>query len=231
MKVRFMDSILYNTASDAFHDLYWRIVRNGQDFAGTKALFNVGFYINKPHYNAIHDSKVKRNWSQEYAEAEWQWYLSGNRNIAKLGKLYGKVPAIWKRMADGDGNVNSNYGWQWKRNQQLEYVINLLKDNPETRQAAISIYDAKEHYDYTNDTPCTYAVQFTILHGKLDMSVVMRSNDLWYGFCNDQYQFSNLQMYVAYETGCELGTYYHFAHNMHLYNDKLPKQKIRNFHI
>jgi thymidylate synthase len=226
-----MDSILYNTASDAFHDLYWRIVRNGQDFAGTKALFNVGFYINKPHYNAIHDSKVKRNWSQEYAEAEWQWYLSGNRNIAKLGKLYGKVPAIWKRMADGDGNVNSNYGWQWKRNQQLEYVINLLKDNPETRQAAISIYDAKEHYDYTNDTPCTYAVQFTILHGKLDMSVVMRSNDLWYGFCNDQYQFSNLQMYVAYETGCELGTYYHFAHNMHLYNDKLPKQKIRNFHI
>ena len=226
-----MDSILYNTASDAFHDLYWRIVRNGQDFAGTKALFNVGFYINKPHYNAIHDSKVKRNWSQEYAEAEWQWYLSGNRNIAKLGKLYGKVPAIWKRMADDDGNVNSNYGWQWKRNQQLEYVINLLKDNPETRQAAISIYDAKEHYDYTNDTPCTYAVQFTILHGKLDMSVVMRSNDLWYGFCNDQYQFSNLQMYVAYETGCELGTYYHFAHNMHLYNDKLPKQKIRNFHI
>jgi len=63
------------------------------------------------------------------------------------------------------------------------------------------------------------------------MAVMMRSNDLWYGFCNDQYQFSNLQMYVAYETGCELGTYYHFAHNMHLYNDKLPKQKIRNFHI
>ena len=220
----------FKTANEAFHDLYWRIVRDGVDFAGTKALFNAGFYIENPALNDIKDSKVKRNWSVEYAEAEWQWYLSGNRNIAKLGKLYGKVPAIWKRMANDDGNVNSNYGWQWKRNQQLEYVINLLKDNPETRQAAISIYDAKEHYDYTNDTPCTYAVQFTILHGRLDMSVLMRSNDLWYGFCNDQYQFSNLQLLVAQKTGYNVGTYYHFAHNMHLYNDKLPKNKTRNFH-
>ena len=39
-----MDNILFNTANDAFHDLYWRIARNGQDFAGTKALFNLGFY-------------------------------------------------------------------------------------------------------------------------------------------------------------------------------------------
>ena len=30
------------------------------------------------------------------AEAEWQWYLSGDRNIDKLGLLYGKIPAIWK---------------------------------------------------------------------------------------------------------------------------------------
>ena len=221
----------FEFANDAFHDMYWRIVRDGVDFAGTKALFNIGFEIQKPYHNSISDMKVKRKWSQEYAEAEWQWYLSGDRNIAKLGDLYGKVPAIWKRMADKDGNVNSNYGWQWHRNHQLDLVISMLKDNPETRQAAISIYDGKEINDYANDTPCTYAVQFTVLNGKLNMSVVMRSNDLWYGFCNDQYQFSNLQLLVAYETGYEVGTYYHFAHNLHLYNDKLPKYKPRNFHI
>jgi len=211
----------FKTASDAFHDLYWRIVRDGVDFAETKALFNVGFYIENPALNDIKDSKVKRNWSIDYAEAEWQWYLSGDRNIAKLGELYGKVPAIWKRMADKNGNVNSNYGWQWYRNDQLRKVINNLGQNHESRQAAISIYDGKEIDDYANDTPCTYAVQFTILNNKLNMSVVMRSNDLWYGFCNDQYQFSNLQMYVAYETGYDVGTYYHFAHNLHLYNDKI----------
>ena len=59
----------------------------------------------------------------------------------------------------------------------------------------------------------------------------MRSNDIWYGFCNDQYCFSNLQMLVAYETGYDLGTYYHFAHNSTLYNDKLPELKTRNFHL
>ena len=211
----------FKTANDAFHNLYWRIKADGVDFADTKALFNVGFEIQEPRANAILNNTVKRNWSIEYAEAEWQWYLSGDRNIARLGKLYGKVPAIWKRMADAEGNVNSNYGWQWNRNGQLDKVIGQLQNNPDTRQAAISIYDGKEMQDYSYDTPCTYAVQFTILNNKLNMSVVMRSNDLWYGFCNDQYQFSNLQKLVAHETEHDVGTYYHFAHNLHLYNDKL----------
>ena len=220
----------FATANIAFHELYDMIIKDGVDFAGTKALFNVGFEIRLPRSNKILDGKVKRNWSEDYAEAEWQWYLSGDRNIAKLGELYSKVPAIWKRMADVDGNVNSNYGWQWQRNQQLDNIIKLLKTLPETRQAAISIYDAKEYDKYAYDTPCTYAVQFTILHGRLDMSVLMRSNDLWYGFCNDQYQFSNLQMYVAQKLDLPIGIYYHYAHNLHLYNDKLPEDTTRNFH-
>ena len=211
----------FATANTAFHELYDMIIKDGVDFAGTKALFNVGFEIRLPRSNKILDGKVKRNWSEDYAEAEWQWYLSGDRNIAKLGELYGKVPQIWQRMADADGNVNSNYGWQWERTSQLDIVIQMLKDNPETRQAAISIYDGKEISDYAHDTPCTYAVQFTVLNDKLNMSVVMRSNDLWYGFCNDQYQFSNLQIYVADELNLPVGTYYHFAHNLHLYNDKI----------
>jgi len=217
------------SASEAFDYWYWKLYRSGVDFADTKALFNVGFYITNPKNNYIDNNN--RKWSQEYAEAEWQWYLSGDPNIKKLGELYSKVPEIWKRMADDEGYVNSNYGYQWQRSDQLRKVIADLKENPETRQAAISIYDAKEKAAYQHDTPCTYAVQFTILDDKLNMSVVMRSNDIWYGFCNDQYCFSNLQMLVAYETGYELGTYYHFAHNLHLYNDKLPERKIRNFHI
>ena len=226
-----MTNTKFNFASEAFHDLYWRIVRDGVDFAGTKALFNVGFTINKPNNNLIINGKVMREWKPEYAEAEWQWYLSGDRNVAKLGEIYGKVPEIWKRMADYKGNVNSNYGWQWERNGQLDKVIQMLQDNPETRQATISIYDGKEIQDYSHDTPCTYAVQFTLLNNKLNMCVVMRSNDLWYGFCNDKYQFSSLQMLVAHEIGCELGEYYHFAHNLHLYNDKLPVKNKRNFHL
>ena len=210
---------VFRNANEAYEYLFDRIIQDGVDFADTKALFNVGFYITDTLDNKIINRE--RNWKQEYAEAEWQWYLSGNNNIAELGRLYGKTPEIWKRMADDKGNVNSNYGWQWKRNAQLDMVIQTLKHYKDTRQACISIYDGKEITDYAHDTPCTYAVQFTIVHGRLDMCVTMRSNDLWYGFCNDQYCFSMLQGLVAHELNVESGVYYHFAHNMHLYNDKI----------
>ena len=209
----------YYNANHAFNSLRADITDKGIPFANTKALFNVGFYLQNPLDNKI--TNKERNWKEEYAEAEWQWYLSGDRNIKKLGDIYGKIPPIWERMADHKGNVNSNYGWQWLRNDQYEYVIDKLKFENDTRHAAISIYDCKENLDYENDTPCTYAVQFTIINDKLCMSVYMRSNDLWYGFCNDQYCFSMLQKKVAEDVNKQVGWYYHHAHNMHLYNDKL----------
>ena len=209
----------YYNANHAFNSLRADIIDKGMPFANTKALFNVGFYLQNPLDNKI--TNKERNWKEEYAEAEWQWYLSGDRNIEKLGKIYGKIPPIWERMADHNGNVNSNYGWQWLRNDQYEYIIDKLKFENDTRHAAISIYDCKENLDYENDTPCTYAVQFTIINDRLCMSVYMRSNDLWYGFCNDQYCFSMLQKKVAEDVNKDIGWYYHHAHNMHLYNDKL----------
>jgi thymidylate synthase len=211
----------FKNANEAFKYFKWQIPEYGIEFDDTQALFNVGFYLENPMDNLIEDQD--RNWKWEYAEAEWQWYLSGQRNISILGELYGKVPEIWKRMADGNGDVNSNYGWQWKRNNQLDKVIELLKSNPRTRQATVSIYDGKEFDKYWHDTPCTYAIQFTIQAQHLNMCVTMRSNDLWYGFCNDQYCFSKLQELVATETGLLIGSYYHFAHNLHLYDNIIEK--------
>ena len=214
-----MKNTTFRNANEAYEYLHNKILLEGVPFDNTKALFNVGFYITDPMDNKIINRE--RNWKLDYAEAEWQWYLSGNQNISKLGDIYGKIPEIWKRMANEFGEVNSNYGWQWNRNYQIDYVINLLENEKDTRQAAITILDTKEHDKFTFDTPCTYAIQFTILHDRLDMCVTMRSNDLWYGFCNDQYQFSKLQEMISVELGIETGTYYHFAHNMHLYNNKI----------
>ena len=165
----------------------------------------------------------QRKWKYNYAESEWQWYLTGLPNVKMLGKIYGKVPEIWERMANEEGYVNSNYGYQWQRHYQLDMVVEMLKKNPNTRQATISIFDGKEREKYDKDTPCTYAIQFTILDNKLNMCVTMRSNDLWYGFCNDQYCFSKLQLMVADKLEIRLGEYYHFAHNLHLYNNIIEK--------
>ena len=209
----------FETANQAYEYFHDRIIQYGTPFGDTKALFNVGFYMHQPGKKQIINHE--RKWNLHYADSEWKWYLSGDRDIEKLGEIYGKVPEIWKRMADEHGLVNSNYGWQWMREDQLAKVINILRDKKDTRQATISIYDGKEMHMYEHDTPCTYAVQFTILDGELCMSVYMRSNDLWYGFCNDQYQFASLQELVARELDIPTGWYYHHAHNLHLYNDKI----------
>ena len=209
----------FKTANEAYEYMHNEIITNGVEFAGTKALFNIGFTIENPTDKVI--TNKERNWNEEYAAAEWAWYLSGDPRVTTLGELYGKIPAIWKNMADKNGEVNSNYGYQWKRNDQLENVINILEHGFDTRQAAISIYDGKEINKYEFDTPCTYAIQFTVVQNKLYMSVYMRSNDLWYGFCNDQYQFASLQEMVAERLNLPVGTYYHHAHNLHLYNDKI----------
>ena len=210
---------VFRNANTAYEYLHDQILQHGVDFGDTKALFNVGFYMTDPMDNKIINRE--REWKEDYAEAEWQWYLSGDPKISTLGEIYGKVPEIWKRMANDIGQVNSNYGYQWERNDQLERIITDLTYHKDTRQATISIYDGKEIKDYARDTPCTYAVQFTRVNNRLDMCVTMRSNALWYGFCNDQYCFSRLQEMVSKRLNINPGVYYHFAHNMHLYNDKI----------
>lgn len=208
----------FSNAQLAFEYYYDYILQKGVEFGNTKALFNIGFTILNPKDNIIHTKW--RNFSSKYAQREWQWYLEADPNAEEISNY----APIWKSMMDENGNVRSNYGWQWNRNNQLIKVVDKLRSNKNTRQATISIYDGKEIDTYDKDTPCTYAIQFTIANDKLHMSVLMRSNDLWYGFCNDQYCFSNLHNLVATQLKLPLGTYYHFAHNLHLYNNFLNKK-------
>ena len=90
-----MKNTTFRNANEAYEYLHNKILLEGVPFDNTKALFNVGFYITDPMDNKIINKE--RNWKQDYAEAEWQWYLSGDRSIYKLEDIYGKVPEIWKR--------------------------------------------------------------------------------------------------------------------------------------
>ena len=202
-------------ADEAFRYFYQFITDQGVDYRNTRALFNIGFKILRPKNREIITNG--RNWNKEYAEFEWQWYLKGDPN----GDLISKRAAIWKNHMDKNGNIRSNYGWQWNRNNQLDRVVDILKKDINSRQAVISLYDGKEIETYEFDTPCTLNVSFYVLSNKLCMTVNMRSNDLWFGFCNDQYCFSKLQEYVAKSLDLQIGFYYHFASNLHIYNDKL----------
>lgn len=206
----------FSNATEAFEGLFDTIKTQGlRTRVGTLALYDVCILIKNPIDRDI--TTPWRKWSKKYAEREWAWYMSANRSVEELKKY----APTWDKMHSGDNIVNSNYGWQWTRNGQLEKCIKQLKHNEDTRQAWITIFDGKEKDDYTYDTPCTLAIGFDIkpvLPRKLDMTVVMRSNDVVYGFCNDQYCFSKLQELVANELGIPVGTYTHFAHNIHIYD-------------
>ena len=91
-----MRQLTFETPSEAFDFYYGVIPYEGIDFAGTKAMFNQGFLIEKPWLRIINNEK--RNWKFEYAQAEWEWYLTTDRKVSRLGEIYGKVPAIWERM-------------------------------------------------------------------------------------------------------------------------------------
>ena len=211
--------MVFKNSNEAFTYYYDFISKNGIVTRDTKAIFNVGFEIENPLDNLITDKN--RDWSLTYALAEWQWYLSADRSIYKLKELYGSVPKIWQNIADENGLVNSNYGAYWFGNNQYDKVVDILKKDPESRRASLSIYNADNIDQYEKDTPCTYAINFTILNNKLNMTVMMRSNDLWFGFCNDQYCFSKLQEKMSKDLDVEVGTYFHFVNNLHIYDRHL----------
>jgi len=216
----------FNNAQCAFEYYYKIINEKGFVLDNTKCLYNVGFYLKNPLDNKIYTDF--RKWKIYYAELEWEWYLSENRDVSEI-KKHAK---IWDKMHNGDNLVNSNYGYQWNRNGQLDFVIAELTKNKNSRRAVISIYDGKEHKNHFLDTPCTLNIVFNITNDELNMSVLMRSNDLWYGFCNDQYCFSRLQELVSLKLSLKVGWYYHFSNNLHLYERHFTKsllKKINNY--
>lgn len=208
-------SLRFENADEAYRYFVYRLISEGIRRAGTTTLFNVGFIIVNPADNLI--TEEKRKWSLNYARYEWDWYLSGNPSAVEIAK---RAP-IWLNHMDVNGNVNSNYGYQWMRGNtipQIEYVIKELTRDPDSRRAVISIYDGKESELYSKDTPCTLSITFYVVQQTLCMSVHMRSNDIFYGFCNDQFCFSELQRLIAYRLNLSIGEYYHSVVNMHIYD-------------
>ena len=204
----------FTTPTKAFEFLYDYIIKYGKEKSGTKYIKNVGFTIENPLDRTIKTDW--RNFNEDYAEYEWAWYREGNPDAREISKR----AKIWATCMDEWGNVNSNYGYQWNRGDylsQIDYIYHELNNNPLSRRAVISIYDGKENHLYAKDTPCTLSISFSIEDDKLEMAVHMRSNDLVFGFCNDQYCFSKLQQMLSHRLNIEMGTYHHSVVDLHIY--------------
>lgn len=202
----------YNNATQAFEILFKDIMNLGEDFAGTKAVFNEVFTLVNATDKVV--TTPQRKFNQDYAEYEWNWYLKGDRDASEIAER----AKIWKMMmVDGTTEVNSNYGYFWKLNDQLQRAITELRFNPQSRRAIVVHYDVNELDRYKFDTPCNDVLNFYIKDDKLHLSVFARSIDLVYGFCNDQYTFAKLMEMVAYQLEIPVGEMHWMVTNLHIY--------------
>lgn len=181
-------------------------------------IINAITVIDNPTNNIMKNKT--RNLSMKYAIGEMLWYMSGQPLLKEIQK-YGKG---WDRMSDDGIHVNSNYGWCISRKygfDQWEFVKEELTKNPNSRRAVIHIKEASNKE--SKDVNCTVSLQFFIREGKLYMTTYMRSNDLWFGFPYDVFQFTCMQILMSMELELELGTYTHIAGSLHLYERDYKK--------
>ena len=119
-----------------------------------------------------------------------------------------------------EGKFDGAYGPRIGR--QLEYVYNLLKKDPDSRQAVININAEVDKHD-SKDIPCTISLQVLIRESKLNMIVTMRSNDACFGTPLDISAFTFLQEVLAFWLGVKVGWYLHQAGSLHVYDSTKEK--------
>jgi len=111
---------------------------------------------------------------------------------------------------------------------QVEFIVNELKRNTDTRRAVAIIRDNAVD-PFNADPACLQHMQFLIRGGKLHCKVLMRSNDAAEATFMNAFAFIMLQKKIADRLGVEMGMYTHRANSYHCYEKdfKLLEQYVR----
>jgi len=158
--------------------------------------------------------------------AESLWMLAGRNDAAYLDQF---VKDFGARFAEPTGMVHGAYGFRWRYHwdfDQLQTAIHVLRQDPFSRQAVISMWDPDIDLDKPKlkDRPCNTHIYLRINQGRLDMTVCCRSNDvLWGAYGANAVHFSVLQEYLATYLSVAVGTYYQVSNNFHVYLETLQK--------
>jgi len=137
-------------------------------------------------------------------------------------KLISAQSEFYGSLRESDGSFWGAYGPRVYA--QYGQVLRKLRGAPDTRQAVITLWSPLlDNEEGRKDYPCTIAFGFRIRNDRLNMSTVMRSNDLWLGTCYDVFQFTQLQHTLARLLEVEVGTYSHTAWSLHIYERDLEK--------
>lgn len=130
-----------------------------------------------------------RKLGYRFMAAEAAWILSGDDRVETI-KPYSKDIANY---SDDGETFFGAYGP--KIRQQLDYVVDTLAKDQDSRQAIINIW--RENPPATKDVPCTISAQWLIRDGMLHCLDTMRSSDIWLGHPYDMFNFSILSLGIC----------------------------------
>lgn len=163
---------------------------------------------------------------------ETLWVLSGRNDIGALSYYMPRA----KDYSDDGKTWTGGYGprlYNWCPEpgvsngvNQIQGVLDTFRKDMATRQAVVQIWDPDIDgpENDSRDKPCTNYLHFMIRDGKLDLMVVMRSNDLFWGFSAiNIFEWTFLQEIIAGVLVVEVGKYYHVVDSLHIYTNYVEK--------
>jgi len=176
--------------------------------------------IEYPHLTSLIDmhhpviTVADRKLNYRFMAAEAYWILSGDDSVA------GVVPYNSQLLKFSDDGINFAGAYGPHIAAQLDYVVNTLVLDPDSRQAGLTIWQPNP--PRSKDIPCTVALWFQLRNKKLNVHAFMRSNDLWLGYPYDVFNFSMLGHLLVgllneRGIGCSAGVLFHTTVSAHLY--------------
>lgn len=162
---------------------------------------------------------------------ELLWFLRGDTNIKYLND-HGVT--IWDEWADENGDLGGVYGYQWRswptpdggHIDQIENVINTLKNNPDSRRIMVSAWNVPEIENMALP-PCHVMFQFYVADGKLSCQMYQRSADMFLGVPFNIASYALLTMMVAQVCGYGLGDFVHTFGDAHIYKNHFNQVELQ----
>ena len=156
------------------------------------------------------------------------WYLSGEDHIRNLREK----TKIWNAWADENGNLDTAYGYYWRKFpsaqkdengnwvvrevDQIKYIIDELKRNPYSRRLVVTAWEPGNATS-SKLPPCHYTFAFNVNGGKLNCHLTQRSGDIALGIPFNLAAYSLLTQIIANETGLVPGFFAHTIIDAHIY--------------
>lgn len=162
---------------------------------------------------------------------ELLWFLKGDTNIEYLRENGVK---IWDAWADENGDLGPVYGYQWRswpnpdgsQTDQIEKLIDSLKNNPDSRRHIVSAWNPS-FIDDMALPPCHCLFQFYVADGKLSCQLYQRSADVFLGVPFNIASYAILTMMIAQVCGYEVGDFVHTFGDVHIYSNHMEQADMQ----